>query len=134
MTAGTHKVPKETKEATLKWGKFFSTGQMLVLILTVILDYGIYKGLNKIGLHWVAIFIDLAITAFVLIVIMGKMPPSKYLLGAGLPFWRIILQVLIHKKIHNCIYVRGYSDTEEYETEQKGESKLWGLSRIFQNM
>ncbi len=132
MAIGTHKVPKETKEATTKWAKFFSTGQLAVLIVQVIIDYLIFNFFLELGLQYVGLFIDLTLTAVVGIIVMGYMPPSKYLFASGLPFWRILARVIMRKFKHKYIYVRGVNREENSEV-QKGEGK-WGLSRLFQNM
>lgn len=132
MAIGTHKVPKETKQATTKWAKFFTTGQLAVLIVQVVIDYGIFTFFSKAGLQLVGLFIDLAITSVVGIIVMGTMPASKYLFGAGLPLWKIVMRVILRKFKHRYIYVRGYGGEEEHE--EKGENDKWHLSGLFQNM
>ncbi len=127
MAIGTHKVPKETKQATTTWAKFFSTGQLAALIVQVIIDYFIFQAFNTVGLRFVGLFIDLAITSLVGVIVMGTMPPSKYLLASGLPFWKILMRMIIHKMKHKYIYIRGYG---EEELEEQGDEK-WGLSRLF---
>lgn len=132
MAIGTHKVPKETKEATTKWAKFFSTGQLAVLIVQIIIDYWFFSVMSEVGLQMVALFIDLAATLLVGVIIMGTMPPSKYLFGSGLPLWKIVIRYFARKFKHKYIYVRGYAANDD--TEEKGEDSKWHLSGLFQNM
>lgn len=112
-SVGTHKVPKETKNES-RWFKFFTLGQLIACGAVLMLDVGIVKFFSGFGIAIVGVFFAFAISLIMGVIIMARMPYSKYLLGAGLPIYIIVLRLILHKIIHKYLYLRNY-DSEGNE-------------------
>ncbi len=106
-SVGTHKIPRENKNES-RWFKFFTMGQLVALMAQGVVDVGYFKLFSALGVPIVGIFIALMITIIVAIIVMGKMPYSKYQLAAGQPFYIILMRMVMHRIIHKHLYLRNY--------------------------
>lgn len=118
---GTHKIPRENKNES-RWFKFFTIGQLLALIIQAMIDVGLYKVFSAMKAPVVGIFVAMLLTIVVGIIVMGRMPYSKYQLASGQPFYIILTRMVMHKIIHRYLYLRNYGLTKE----KAGGSKKYG--------
>ena len=106
-STGTHKIPKETKNES-RWFKYFTTGQLVACGVVLLLDVGIVKLFMGIGLSIIGVFFAMAISIVLGLIIMAKMPYSKYMLACGQPLYVIVMRLFFHKYTHKYLYLRNY--------------------------
>lgn len=126
-SVGTHKVPRENKNES-RWFKFFTIGQLVVLLLQGIIDVGIVKMAASFGLTVVGVFIALFLSIIVGVIVMGRMPYSRYLLACGQPFYILLFRMVAHRILHKYLYMRNY-DSKTNTNEKGGNGR--GFASFF---
>lgn len=109
---GESRVPHDILSDEDKWFKFFTKVQLLGIAIFCVIGFFIYKALAFMGAGIVGIVIALIIVAIGAVLVLVRMPNSRYLMGGGLFLWEIIL-LKLNRRIQQCVYVRNYDDIDD---------------------
>lgn len=109
---GESRVPHDIMSDEDKWLKFFTKTQLLGIGIAAGIGFLCFKGLSLLGLTMLGIIVMILLIGVGAVIVMFKMPATRYLQGGGLFLWEIIM-INIYRKATKCIYVRNYDDSIE---------------------
>lgn len=115
---GESRVPHDILSDEDKWFKFFTKVQLLGIAVFAFIGFIFFKGLSLLGFTMAGIGCLIICTGIGALLMMVRMPNSRYLTGGGSYIWEIIT-ILIYRKAVKCIYVRNYESLEELEEKEK---------------
>lgn len=104
-------VPREFSDDE-RWYRFFTRKSILVLLLMGVISLMTVKFFIWVGMRVLGIYISLALTGIVMLLVMLPVPEGDILHGSGCTCDIILLRLLIHRK-KNRIYMKGYLEVKE---------------------
>ena len=109
---GVFKVPSEFKNED-KWFKYFNRKQIVVLIITLFIDYRLISFSNSSGLLIPAIIVAIFFTMVIMGCVMVNLPvDSFFLTGGGVTLDELAYRI-IYRKTHKVIGTKNYCQDDD---------------------